>query len=94
MARQLILVGLTTLALLCAKVRSDQNEILNYFINQFENNQTCFDIFDKIRMAAAGVAFPFVSDSEIKTLCNGYCRDIGRKFLEHDEYARNSVSLY
>jgi len=95
MFRQLILVGFTTLALLCAVVRGDDSEEqLNFAINEFESDQECFDIFDKIRMIAAGVAFPFVSDSETETLCYGNCGEIGRRILQYDELAQNSVSLF
>ena len=94
MSTQCILVVLFVLALSCVRVRgSDSEQQLNLAINQLERNQECFDIFDKIRLIAARRALLFVSDSEMDTLCNGVCGDIGRRIIRYDNLARDSASV-
>ena len=102
MSTQCILVVLSVLALSCAAVRGDDStQQLNLAINQFERNQECFNILDKIRLIARVVqhqssdfvAIPSVSDSEMDTLCNGVCGELGRRIIRYDNLARDSSTV-
>ena len=92
MSAQLFLVSIFVLAFSCATTRgSDATEQFTLAINQFESNQECFDIFDRIRLAASGIDYPFVSDNETRTLCSGACGEIGRRIIRYDNLARNTI---
>jgi len=91
MSAKFILVAISVLVLSCSTAKgSEATEQLNLAINQFESNQECFDIFDRIRMVVSGDGFPTVLDSEMDTLCSGVCGEIGRRILRYDSLARNT----